>query len=128
MANWTPGGHVGQMFKIIGKYAPPSPLMDSPLKWGDEAVVQTRFQSGAARIVATKRFYAMRYPFPPADVVEFFNEYYGPTLRAMASLEAQAQENLKRELVELWASNNLSAEAASTSVDAELLEVVVERA
>jgi ubiquinone/menaquinone biosynthesis C-methylase UbiE len=40
MANWTPEGFVGQMFKIIGKYAPPSPLMPSPLKWGDEATVR----------------------------------------------------------------------------------------
>ncbi len=36
MANWTPEGHVGQMFKIIGKYVPPPPLMASPVKWGDQ--------------------------------------------------------------------------------------------
>lgn len=34
MANWTPGGFIGQMFKIVGKYAPPAPGMPSPLLWG----------------------------------------------------------------------------------------------
>jgi hypothetical protein len=23
MGNWTPEGHIGQMFKVIGKHAPP---------------------------------------------------------------------------------------------------------
>lgn len=128
MANWTPGGHVGQMFKIIGKYVPPSPLMDSPLKWGDEATVQSRFRTGAKSIVATKRLYSMRYPFPPPEVVEFFGSYYGPTVRAMASLDAAGQANLRRELVELWTANNSARDAAATHVDAEFLEIVVDRA
>ncbi|UUZ54005.1 class I SAM-dependent methyltransferase [Massilia sp. H-1] len=42
MANWTPQGHVGQMFKIIGSHVPPSPLMVSPLKWGDEDTLRER--------------------------------------------------------------------------------------
>jgi ubiquinone/menaquinone biosynthesis C-methylase UbiE len=128
MANWTPGGHVGKMFKIIGKYVPPSPLMDSPLKWGDEPTVHSRFRTGAMGIVATKRFYPMRYPFPPSEVVQFFGSYYGPTVRAMGALDTTGQAHLRRELVELWTANNSARDAVATHVDAEFLEIVVDRA
>ena len=34
LANWTPEGFVGQLFKTIGKYVPPAPGMKSPSLWG----------------------------------------------------------------------------------------------
>lgn len=46
MANWTPEGFVGQMFKTIGKHVPAPPLMPSPLLWGNEAVVCERLRDG----------------------------------------------------------------------------------
>src|SRR5258705_2912721 len=48
MANWTPEGFIGQMFKTTGKHVPPPPTMPSPLKWGDEATVRERLQDGGA--------------------------------------------------------------------------------
>jgi hypothetical protein len=122
MANWTPEGHVGQMFKIIGKYVPPSPLMPSPLKWGDEATVRERLGRDTQSLVCTRRMYPMHYPFPPAEVVEFFFTYYGPTLRALAALDAAGQEGLRKELVQLWSSNNRSG-GNTTEVASEYLEV-----
>jgi SAM-dependent methyltransferase len=126
MANWTPEGHVGQMFKIVGKHVPPSPLMASPLKWGDEATVHDRLREGTASINCTKRMYPMRYPFPPAEVAEFFFTYYGPTLRALAALDSAGQTALHQDLEQLWTSNN-QAQDGSTHVDAEYLEVVAIR-
>ena len=122
MANWTPEGHVGQMFKIIGKHVPPSPLMVSPVKWGDEATVRERLREGTASIKATKRMYPMRYPFPPTEVAEFFFTYYGPTLRALAALDAAGKTALRHDLEQLWASNNQASDG-STHVEAEYLEV-----
>ena len=69
----------------------------------------------------------MRYPFPPADTVEFFREYYGPTQRAFASLEDSAQAALRRDLVELQTVNNISKSPDTTEVAAEYLEVVAVR-
>ena len=126
MANWTPEGHVGQMFKIIGKHVPPPPLMASPVKWGDEATVRERLRDGIAKLDATKRLYPMRYPFPPAEVVEFFRVYYGPTDRAFAALDAAGQSALRNDLEQLWASNN-RANDGSTHVEAEYLEVLALR-
>jgi SAM-dependent methyltransferase len=115
MANWTPEGHVGQMFKIIGKHVPPPPLMASPLKWGDEATVRERLGPGSSDIQCIKRMYPMRYPFPPAQVVEFFCTYYGPTNRAIASLNPEGQAALRADLERLWTSNN-QADDESTDV------------
>jgi len=126
MANWTPEGHVGQMFKVIGKYVPPPPLMVSPLKWGDPATVRDRLAAGAASISMEKRIYPMRYPFSPAEVADFFFTYYGPTVRALAALDEAGQGALRQELADLWSANNLAADG-STEVAAEYLEVVAVR-
>ena len=126
MANWTPDGHIGQMFKIIGKHVPPSPLMPSPLKWGDDATVRERLKQGIAKLDSTKRLYPMRYPFPPADVVEFFRVYYGPTNRAFSALDGPGRSALRQDLEALWSLNNLASDG-TTHVEAQYLEVVAIR-
>ena len=126
MGNWTPEGHVGQMFKVIGKHVPPSPLMASPVRWGDEATARERLQGGSTRVEATRRPYPMRYPFPPGEVVEFFREYYGPTNRAFATLDAAGQRALRADLEQLWTANNVAGDG-TTHVESEFLEVTALR-
>lgn len=126
MANWTPGGFVGKMFKIIAGYIAPSG-MPSPVLWGDEATVRERLRDGISALQLTRRFYRFEYPFAPAAVVEFFKAYYGPMSKAFASLDAVAAEKLQKELVELWSTHN-KAEGNATRVDAEYLEVIAIRA
>ena len=72
MGNWTPTGFVGQMFKIHGKHVPPPAIMAPPVKWGEEDVVRERFKDGISHLKLSRRIYPFRYPFPPAEVVEFF--------------------------------------------------------
>ena len=127
MANWTPEGHVGQMFRIIGKHVAPSPLMPSPMKWGDEAILRERLAAGTSKVTVTRRRYPMRYPFSPAEVVEFFFNFYGPTLRALAALEPAGQAALRQELTQLWSNNN-EATDGTTFVEAEYLDVLAVRA
>jgi len=127
MANWTPEGHIGQMFKIIGKHVPPSPLMSPPMKWGDEATVRERLKNGTSNVQVARRMYPMRYPFAPEEVVDFFCTYYGPTNRAMASLDEEGQDALRGDLEQLWATNNRSTDG-TTYVEAEYLEVEAKKA
>lgn len=126
MANWTPAGFVGRMFKTIARHIAPSG-MPSPALWGDETVVRERFRDGMAELKCTPRFYHFDYPFPPEAVVEFFRAHYGPMSRAFASLDEPGRKALREELVDLWASGS-HAEAGATKVDAEYLEVVAIRA
>lgn len=126
MANWTPSGFIGQMFKAIAKHIAPSG-MPSPVLWGDEATVRDRLRDGTADLKFTLRVYHFDYPFAPDAVVDFFQANYGPMSRAFASLDASGQEKLRSELVELWSSHNTSG-GNTTKVDAEYLEVIATRA
>lgn len=125
MANWTPQGFVGQMFKTIARYIAPNG-MPSPVLWGDEATVRDRLRHGIVDAKCTPRFYQLEYPFPPETVVEFFKQNYGPMVKAFASLDEAGQAALKNELVALWTSHN-RAEGNGTIVDAEYLEVIAIR-
>ncbi len=122
MANWTPQGFIGQMFKAVSKCIAPSG-MPSPVLWGDEATVRERLGHGLSDLTLTKRQYLFSYPFSPSEVVEFFRLYYGPTNRAFASLDAGGQGRLRQELEALWAAHN-RAGAGCTTVFAEYLEVI----
>lgn len=126
MANWTPGGFVGQMFKAISSYIAP-PGMPSPVLWGDESIVRQRLNAGIADVRCVHRLYRFDYPFSPDDVVEFFRANYGPMTRAFAALDEDRQHGLRRDLVRLWSTNNM-ADGNRTQVDAEYLEVVATRA
>lgn len=75
----------------------------------------------------TRRQYGFTYPFPPAEVVEFFRQYYGPTNRAFAWLDEAAARRLREELETLWSAHN-RAGGELTVVQAEYLEVVATRA
>jgi SAM-dependent methyltransferase len=127
MGNWTPGGFIGQMFRINGKHVPPPAGMPSPVLWGDEATVRERLQFGVADLRLTKRMYPFRYPFPPADVVEFFRTYYGPTNRAFAALDEEKQALLRAELVDHWSTHN-TARDGGTTLFGEYLEVSATKA
>lgn len=121
MANWTPQGFIGQMFKAVSKFIAPSG-MPAPVLWGDESTVRERLGPGLSELSLTRRQYLFDYPFPPSEVVEFFRLYYGPTNKAFASLNAAGQTQLRQELETLWAAHNRGG-ADCTMVFAEYLEV-----
>jgi ubiquinone/menaquinone biosynthesis C-methylase UbiE len=122
MANWTPQGFIGQMFKTIAKFIAPSG-MPSPVLWGDEPTVRERLGHGLSQLNMTRRQYLFTYPFSSSEVVEFFRQYYGPTNRAFASLDDEGQAQLRQELETLWAAHNRSG-ANCTTVFGEYLEVI----
>lgn len=126
MANWTPQGFVGQMFKAVAKFIAPSG-MPSPVLWGDETTVRGRLGNGLSELRLARRHYTFDYPFPPSEVVEFFRSSYGPINRAFASLDVDGREHLQQELAALWTAHN-QAGRGRTTVLAEYLEVVGTRA
>ena len=126
MANWTPSGFAGQVFKTVGKHVPPPPGVPPPVQWGDEAIVRERLRDGVADLRTTKRVCPIKYPFPPSEVVEFFRTYFGPVNRAFAALDEGGQAALRRELEQLWSAHN-RAQDESTHVEGEYLEVIAAR-
>lgn len=126
MANWTPTGHIGQMFKATGKHVAPPANMPSPLQWGDEETVRERLQDGIAELKLTKRMCRFELPFSPGEVVEHFRTYYGPTQRAFEALDTNGQAALRTDLERLWSENNQATDN-TTLVDGEYLEVLATR-
>ena len=130
MANWTPGSFIGQMFKTIGALVPPPAIMPSPLLWGDEAKLRERFGTQVTELRLQPRSIAFHFEqSTPAQVVEFWREFYGPTQRAFEALagDAQKQAALRAGLEDLWATHN-HARDGGTVVESEYLEVLAVRA
>ncbi len=126
MANWTPSGFVGQLFKVMAAHIPAPPGMLPPVLWSDEATVRERLRNGIADLHMTKQMYPIHYPFPPSGVVEFYRTYYGPTNRAFEALNTDDQAALRRDLERLWSEHNCVADG-TTHVESEYLEVVAIR-
>ena len=126
MGNWTREGFIGQMFKTFAKFIAPSG-MAAPVLWGDETVVRERLGHGVSNLIMTRRQYSFTYPFPPAEVVEFFRQYYGPTNRAFASLDERDARKLRDDLEALWSAHNRGGDEL-TVVASEYLEVIAVRA
>lgn len=127
MANWTPSGFIGQMFKITSSHVPPPPNMPSPVLWGDEETVRKRLGEGTSDLQTTRQMIAFRFPFSPADTVEHFFVYYGPSFKAFTALDEGKQARLRQELEEHWQKYNLVSDE-TTEVPAEYLKVVAVRA
>lgn len=126
MANWTPRGFIGQMFKTISSHVPP-PGMPSPLLWGVEETVRERFGEGISKLDMKPQNLRFAFPFSPAETVEHFRTYYGPTQKAFGILDESKQAALRKDLEELWSANNRATDD-TTSVDSEFLEVIAVRA
>lgn len=127
MANWTPGGFIGQMFKTTSAHFPPPPGMTSPVLWGVEETVRERFGEGISKVDTRLQKITWVFPFSPADVVEHFRLYYGPMQKAFGALDEQKQAALRKDLEQLWATHN-EATDGTIKLDAEYLEVVAVRA
>lgn len=126
MGNWVPDGFVAEMFRANTKYAAP-PNVPSPLLWGDEETVRERFREGISDLKMTRRVFKSKFPFPPAEVVEHFRTFFGPTKMTFAALGANEQSALRRDLEELWTRHNQATDG-TTEAHLEYLEVIAVRA
>lgn len=125
LANWTPEGFIGQLFKVIGKHLPPPAGAKSPALWGNRERIGELFGSQAEAIQATPRHFTFRYR--SADHwLEVFKTCYGPMLKTFAALDAAAQAALERDLRALVDRFNRSGDL-SMVVPSEYLEIIVTR-
>jgi hypothetical protein len=125
LANWTPDGFAGQMFKTIGKYVPSVEGLKSPALWGTESRLDELFGDVATDIRTTKRDFTFRYR-SPEHFVEVFRTYYGPMNKAFASLDGEPERQMEFEsdLLELIKAGNRSG-GTTLALPSEYLEVVI---
>ena len=132
MGNWIPGDPtlVAQILKISAAYTPPPPEgFVSPMLWGVEEHVTDRFvQAGVPKenISFSRDTFTFNAPYPPAELVNNFKNYYGPTMNAFEAAEKNGKaSDLQRELETLFNNQNQSADKGSTSIPATFLRVTV---
>jgi ubiquinone/menaquinone biosynthesis C-methylase UbiE len=125
MANWTPEGFIGQLFRTIGRHAPPPAGVESPALWGTRARLTELFGAHAASIQVQPRLFVFRYR-SPAHWLEIFRTYYGPVLKAFAALDAPAQAVLADDLIALIGRFN-RAQDGTMVAPGEYLEIVITR-
>lgn len=125
LANWTPDGFIGQVFKTVGRHVPPPAGVASPALWGTRTRLSELFEAQAASIASAQRHFVFRYR-SPTHWLDVFRRWYGPVLKAFAALEPAAQGALERDLLALVERYNRSGDATMV-VPSEYLEVVVTR-
>jgi ubiquinone/menaquinone biosynthesis C-methylase UbiE len=127
LANWTPEGFIGQLFRTLGQYVPPPAGVKSPALWGKRDRVVELFGPAASSIQATPRNFAFRYR-SAEHFMEIFKTYYGPMLKAFATLDAAPQDQaaLHADITALMGRFNVSGGKAMV-VPSEYLEVVITR-
>jgi ubiquinone/menaquinone biosynthesis C-methylase UbiE len=123
LANWTPDGFIGQMFKTLGKYLPPPAAAKSPMTWGTRAYLSDMFGSAASSIKTEPRHFNFRYR-SAEHFIEVFRTYYGPMLKAFSALEPSQQDHLESDLHDLIGRMN-RADDDTMVVPSEYLEVVI---
>jgi ubiquinone/menaquinone biosynthesis C-methylase UbiE len=125
LANWTPEGFIGQVFKTLGKYLPPPSGAKSPALWGTRTRLDELFGDQAAMIKAEPRMFNFRYR-SPEHFLDVFKTFYGPVLKAFAALDVPTRENLRNDLHALIVRMNKSGDATMV-LPSEYLEVVITR-
>lgn len=124
LANWTPGGFIGQLFVTVAKHAPQASSGASPFAWGTEERLEELF--GVYGTVATSTRHVALRARTPMEWVDKLRAGYAPVLKAFAALDAGRQKSLRSELLELVSRFNRARDSTMV-VDAEYLEVVVTR-
>jgi ubiquinone/menaquinone biosynthesis C-methylase UbiE len=134
MGNWIPNDPtlVAQILRISSSYSPPPPEgFISPMTWGIENSVIERFAGAGVpkeKISFVKDSYTFNFAGTPAEFVDEFRKYYGPTMNAFDAAEKNGRaDDLHKELVALFDSQNKNPSRNGTSIPATFLCVTVVR-
>jgi ubiquinone/menaquinone biosynthesis C-methylase UbiE len=123
LANWTPAGFIGRLFKVIGAHVPPPAGVQSPALWGTEPHIVELFGAQASNIECQRKHFNFRYR-SAAHIVAVFRDFYGPTHKAFAALDAAGAQSLERGITALLDELNVAG-PGSLVVPSEYLEIVV---
>jgi ubiquinone/menaquinone biosynthesis C-methylase UbiE len=124
LANWTPTGFIGELFKAVGRYLPPPAGMKSPALWGTPDHIVKLFGQGPSYNTRVKNF-MFRYRSDD-HWLDTFKSFYGPVLKAFESLDEETSQALTDDIKALIKWFNLAHDGTMV-VPAEYLQVVIEK-
>ena len=123
LANWTPSGFIGELFKLIGRTIPPPVGVKSPSLWGTEERLRELFGERIVTLEAVRQNFVFRYR-TPQHWLDTFRTYYGPMHKTFGAVGAAQQESLAADLIQLVQRFNRATDGAMV-VPGEYLEVVI---
>jgi ubiquinone/menaquinone biosynthesis C-methylase UbiE len=109
MANWTPDGFIGEMFRTVGRRVPPPPGIRGPVEWGSETRLRELFPEGDLEVIP--RTFVFRFP-SPAAFADYFRAHYGPTVKAFEAV-GDDSKGLYEDLVELAERHNVATDGTA---------------
>jgi ubiquinone/menaquinone biosynthesis C-methylase UbiE len=132
MGNWIPNDptFVSALLKVSSAFTPPPPEgFISPMTWGVESHIVDRFgQAGipSENISMVQDTYYFAHPEKsPAQFIELFEKYYGPTMNAVEAAEKNGKAaELHEQLLALANAQNRSKNAG-TFIPATFMRVTV---
>jgi ubiquinone/menaquinone biosynthesis C-methylase UbiE len=126
LASPLPQGWSGDFFGVHGRYAPPPPGTQPPLRWGTEEGLEALLGDGAASITSQPRP-ALQYYRSVDHAVEVFSSYFGPTLRALDAVGPERAGNVLADLAEVFSRYNRATDGTAV-VENTYLQTVAVRA
>ena len=126
LANWTPEGFIGELFRVVGGFVAAPPGTRSPALWGSEPYIVELFGPQAADLRCVRRHFNFRYR-SAGHWIEVFRSFYGPTHKAFGVLDAVRQLQLSAAMADLLGRWNVAG-ANSLVVPGEYLEIVITKA
>jgi ubiquinone/menaquinone biosynthesis C-methylase UbiE len=123
LASWTSEGFLGDMFRTIGAHVPPPAGLASPMRWGDEAYLESIFGDTVEWLGHTRRVFTFRFTSAEA-FVSTFGTWYGPTLKAFEGLDDRPRLQLADDLAALARRHNRLDEEGAIAIPGEYLESV----
>jgi SAM-dependent methyltransferase len=126
LASWTPGGFIGDLLRVVARYAPPPPGVRPPVEWGSAARLGELLGGGVSAIDAHERVYTFRHR-SAEDFADFFLANYGPTERAAAGLDEDGRAAMRADLAALAGSASRLPGGGPVALDATYLEAIAVR-
>jgi ubiquinone/menaquinone biosynthesis C-methylase UbiE len=125
MANWTPDGMLGKLFRILARYSPPNTQVDLPVSWGDQALLREWLGPYVRDFRIQRRVVRFRSP-SAAHWVEFMKTYFGPAILALEHSTPEAQQALTEEMTALMNEFNRAPNGTALG-ESEYLDIVATR-
>jgi ubiquinone/menaquinone biosynthesis C-methylase UbiE len=121
MANWTPDGFIGEMFRTVGRRVPPPPGIRAPVEWGSETRLRELFGD---KVRVVDKVFVFRFA-SPAAFADYFKTYYGPTVKAFEAVKDD-DKALYEDLVELAERHNVATDGTA-KLPAAYVQVLLDR-
>jgi hypothetical protein len=122
LASWTPSGMIGQLFKTVGKWAPPPAGVVPPTLWGTPDHLRGLFGDRVEWIALEERNYVFRY-HSPEHYSEWFRQFYGPITKLTGTLTGDDVDRFAADLAEVARRHN-RADESTVAAPATYLEAV----